>query len=100
MPDPAYTMHAVERQTERVLSQKQIHDTMTYGRIIESYDGKDIYARDRLRVVVAKDGFRIVTAYREDKDWSAKRKIRKARKHAENDTRDRREKCKRLRKGW
>ena len=75
MPEPTFTFHSALRRMERGIEQKHIMDAITYGRVIESDGVKDVYALDRLRVVVARDGMRVVTAWREN-EWSAKRKAR------------------------
>lgn len=77
MPEPViFTRHGAIRLMERGITRDDILDAVNRGQIIEtSEDGKDMYALDRLRVVVNNV---VVTAYRVRK-VSAKRNIRKAR---------------------
>jgi hypothetical protein len=79
MTSPIFTCHSALRRMERGIEQKHIMDALTYGRVIESDGVKDVYALDRLRVVVAREGRVIITAWREEKD-NAKRRIRRAKK--------------------
>ncbi len=77
MLDPIFTRHGAIRLMERGISRQEIMAAVNFGRIVERSDGKDVYALERLRVVVS-DGNVVVTAWRVRK-INAKRIIRKAR---------------------
>ena len=79
MPDPIFTFHSAMRLLERGITRDHILAAVHHGKLIESDDGKDTYAKDRLRVVVVRSGKVIVTAFRV-REKSVKRKIREARK--------------------
>lgn len=76
MPDPIFTRHGAIRLMERGISRQEIMAAVNFGRIVERSDGKDVYALERLRVVVS-DGNVVVTAWRVRK-INAKRSVRKA----------------------
>lgn len=77
MPDPIFTRHSAIRMMKRGISREDITAAVNFGRIVERSHGKDVYALDRLWVVVS-DSNVVVTAWRERK-MNVKRKIRKAR---------------------
>lgn len=81
MSEPIFTFHSALRIMERGITRDHIMAAVSLGRVVESDEGKDVYALERLRVVVARDGNVIITAYRERK-ISVKRKIRKARQES------------------
>ena len=73
----SFSFHAVKRCLERGISEQNIFETVTLGKAIADDGDTAVYARGRMRVVVA-EGVVVVTAYRELKR-NPKRKIRKAR---------------------
>ncbi len=78
MPDPIFTRHSALRLMERGITRDHILAAVNFGSVVQSYDGKDLYALERMRVVVVRAENLIVTAWRERKE-NVKRKIRKAR---------------------
>ena len=79
MPDLlCYSFHAVRRCLERGITEQNIMDTIMLGSAIADDGDKAIFARGRMRVVVA-EGVVVVTAYRERKR-NPKRRIQKKRK--------------------
>lgn len=74
----SYSFHAVRRCLERGITEQNIMDTIVLGSAIADDGDKAIFARGRMRVVVA-EGVVVVTAYRERKR-NPKRRIQKKRK--------------------
>lgn len=77
MPDPVFTRHGAIRLMERGITREEVVAAVNFGRIVAHSEGKEVYALERLRVVVS-DGKVVVTAWRERK-LNVKRNIRKAR---------------------
>ena len=67
-----FTFHSDSRFIERGISRENILDAVMLGEIIKSTSERDVYALDRLRVVVQRERQVIVTAWREKK-WNGKR---------------------------
>ena len=73
-----YSFHAAKRCLERGITEQNIMDTIVRGRRVAHDGEKLVFARGRMRVVVA-EGVVVVTAYRERKR-NPKRRIQKKRK--------------------
>ena len=81
LPDSSrlfFTFHSDFRFLERGISRENILDAVMLGEIIESTSERDVYALDRLRVVVSRERQVIITAWREKKH-NAKRAVKVAR---------------------
>lgn len=81
MSKPIFTFHSALRLMERGIPRDHIMAAVNFGQVVDRSDGKDVYALERLRVVVAREGNVIITAYRERR-VNMKRKIRKARQES------------------
>lgn len=81
MSNPIFTFHSALRLMERGITRDHIMAAVNFGQVVDRADGKDVYALERLRVVVAREGNVIITAYRERR-VNVKRKIRKARQES------------------
>lgn len=77
MSELYFTFHAVARCIERGISEGQIVETVSTGAAQKSDDGKKVYSRGRMRVVVLY-GSLVITAFRKSRR-NPKRNIRKAR---------------------
>lgn len=85
MSNPIFTFHSALRLMERGITRDHIMAAVNFGQVVDrtfdEHGGKDVYALERLRVVVAREGNVIITAYRERR-VNVKRKIRKARQES------------------
>ena len=79
MRDIVFTLHCAMRLMERGISPEQAAATVSFGKIVNRSEGKDMYALERLRVVMVRGSNVAVTAFREPQ-VSVKRNVRKARK--------------------
>lgn len=77
MPELYFTFHAVARCIERGISEGQIIEAVTTGVPQKEHDGRKVYAKGRMRVVVVY-GSLVITAFRKNRR-NPKRNIRKAR---------------------
>lgn len=67
IPEPLYySYHVTERCFERDISYQQIEDAVRLGTLIYHDNGKCVYQRGRLRVVMLDSGL-VVTACRKDR---------------------------------
>lgn len=62
MSDPVFTFHSALRLMERGITRDHVMAAVTSGRVVGSAEGKDVYALERLRVVVARDRHRVAGA--------------------------------------
>jgi hypothetical protein len=82
MTNPIFTFHSAERLMERGITRDHILAAVNYGQRTQGREeGTDVYALERMRVVVARESNVIVTAWRENKH-NPKRNMRKARKES------------------
>ena len=83
MSNPIFTFHSALRLMERGITRDHIMAAVNFGQVVDrtfdEHGGRDVYALERLRVVVAREGNVIITAYRERKR-NPKRRIQKKRK--------------------
>lgn len=79
-----YSFHAARRCLERGITERNVTETVRFGVCVECKDGRSVYARGRMRVVLSDEAM-VITAFR-------------MRRH--NPKRVMREKRKRLRREW
>lgn len=72
-----FSAHAAQRMAEREISLKAIEETIAHGKPVPVDDGRTMYARGSLRVLINDHGM-VVTSYR-DTDPSPKRRLQKIR---------------------
>ena len=77
----SFTFHAARRCLERGITEQNVLDTIHLGDPVSGEAERTLFARGRMRVVIA-DGFLVVTAYRERKATPSGASRRNARPYA------------------